>query len=152
MELTRQQKLRFGLISALILAVLVTQIYTGFRKGYKWWPFLAYPMYAEAHFENERIGVENYMYAVTPKGRIYLHPDRDLHLGFWRYDGVARGLRDGKLKQNSGALALIRSVHPDIERLEIEDYPVIITRDGPKPAPKKIVATINRATIDEWAK
>lgn len=153
MELTRQQRIRFGLLSVLIIGVLFAQTVSGFRKTYKWWPFLAYPMYAEAHFEGERIKVNHRIYAVTSDGvRHYLDPEAQLKLGFWRYDGLARWLVAGRLRDTAGMLAIIKSLYPTIQKIEVEDFPMIITRNGPAPAPRKIVAVVSRASIDELTK
>ena len=153
MELTRQQKIRFGLISVLIIGVLVVQTVSSFRRTYKWWPFLSYPMYATAHFEGERIKVNHRVYAVTPDGaRHYLDPDRDLKIGFWRYDKMARQLGVNHLEANAANLAAIKSLYPDLTEIQVEDFPMIITRNGPAPAPRMVINTVPRTAIDEWAK
>jgi hypothetical protein len=153
MELTRQQRIRFGLISALILGVLVAQTVSGFRRTYKWWPFLSYPMYADAHYENERIIVHYSLYAVTSDGtRHYLDPDTDMKIGFWRYLKLSRQLGDNVLAPTIPSLVAIKALYPDLKEIQVEDYPMIITRDGPAPAPRKVLNTISRAKIDELTK
>jgi hypothetical protein len=153
MEMTRQQRIRLGLISVLILGVLVAQTVSSFRRTYKWWPFLSYPMYADAHYENERILVHYSLYAVTSDGkRHYLDPDTDMKIGFWRYLKLSRQLADKVLEPAIPSLAAIKTLYPDLQEIQVEDFPMIITRDGPAKAPRKILNTIPRATIDELTK
>lgn len=152
MDLTRE-RLRFSLITLLIVGVLVVQTISGFRRTYKWWPFLSYPMYADAHFEGERIEVSHRIYAVTPDGvRHYLDPDTDLKIGFWRYEKFARQIGVNHLERNAATLSAIRSMYPTLTEIQIEDYPMIITKNGPAPAPRQVINTIKRSAIDEWAK
>lgn len=152
MHFSVSERVRFSAISLIIIGVLAAQTFSGFRKTQRWWPFLAYPMYAEAHFEGERIAVNHRIYAVTSDGvRHYLHPENDLKLYFWRHEGLARGAVQDDFEHNP-LPGLVKDLYPTVERIEIEDYPMVITRDGPAPAPTKIVKTIPRATIDRWSK
>ena len=143
----------YPLVSIFIFAVLAAQIVSGFRRTYQWWPFLSYPMYASSHFDQERIDVSYIIYAVTPDGtRHYLDPDMDLGIGFWRYGRLARQLGVNHLKSNAHSLEEIGSRYPNLLRVEVEDYPMMITRDGPKAAPRLVTNIIPRDAIDEAVK
>jgi hypothetical protein len=50
------------------------------------------------------------------------------------------------------SLVAIKALYPDLKEIQVEDYPMIITRDGPAPAPRKVLNTISRAKIDELTK
>lgn len=82
----------------------------------------------------------------------YLDPDSDLKIGFWRYEKFARQIIANLLAKNAASLAAIRSLYPTLTAIQIEDFPMVITKDGPVDAPRQLLNTINRASIDEVAK
>lgn len=143
---------RFQLLSALIAGILLFQLFTGFKHTNNWFPFMWYPMYGFPNFEGDRIMVRHSIYVVRPNGqRRYLHPDRDLKMGFWRYDSLAKHLARNDLEKVREGLIVIKSLQPDLVEVQIEDFPMIITKDGPKPAPKKVLNAVDRKAVDRWA-
>lgn len=145
------EQYRFQLISFVIIAVLGAQLVASFGHANRFFPFMWYPMYAQAHFEGERINVEHRIYAVTPDGkRHYIDPASDLEIDFWRYERrFARQLRDNKLKNIKPVLAMVIERHPTFTELQVEDYPMVITRQGPKSAPMRTIAVVPRDDVNE---
>ena len=144
---------RFTLLSLVIIGILGLQLITSFKHTNKWFPFMWYPMYGYPNFEGDRILVHHSIYLVTPDGkRRYLDPDADLKMGFWRYEDLAKRLSRREFDRVADGITMLKALQPDVVRIEIEDYPLIITRDGPKPAPRKILISLDRATIDKWVK
>lgn len=113
-----------------------------------------YPMYATAHFDGERINIEHRIYAVTPNGdRQYIDPSKDLKIDFWRYERrFARPLRDRKLDRIRPILGMVVERYPTFTELQVEDYPLIITRQGPRKAQRQVIAAISRAEVEEALK
>jgi hypothetical protein len=141
------------LLTLVILGVLGAQLIASFRHTNKTFPFMWYPMYSPAHFEGERIPVRHSIYAAAANGkRYYIHPVKDLRVEFWRYERIAAQLLVNDVETSAAAISVIRKLHPDVIELQIEDYPMMITRDGPKPAPRKIVNRISLAPADGRAK
>ena len=64
---------------------------------------------------------------------------------------MARGQVHDQYVEHNPLPSMVRQVHPTVDRIEIEDFPMIITRDGPQSAPVKIVKTLTRPQIDELA-
>jgi hypothetical protein len=137
------------LLSTFIVGVLGAQLVAAFGHTNNYFPFMWYPMYAPPHFEGERITVHHSIYAVQANGtRHHIRPEH-LGLEFWRYERLARQLLVNHVEPNAPALAVIRKRHPNLTELQINDYPMVITRNGPRPAPEMVVHRISRAAIEE---
>ena len=144
MEVSSGQ-LRYVFYSAVIAFVLVAQAIASFGNSDRYFPFLWYPMYAKAHYEGERLDVGHKVYALTSDGVRHPVLAADLNIDFWRFERrFARPLRAGRADEIQGFLQTITKQYPSIVSLEVDDYPMIITRDGPKPAPLRTVATLPR--------
>jgi hypothetical protein len=137
--------------SAAIVGVLVPQAIASFGHSDRYFPFLWYPMYAKPHFEGERIDVEHRIYAVMPDGqRKLIDAALDLDIDFWRYERrLARPLIAGDLHEVGYLLKRIVGRYPTLTAIEVHDYPVVITRDGPVPAPSRSVARVRRSAMAE---
>jgi hypothetical protein len=147
------QRLRFPALSIIIIGILGLQLIAGFKHTNKWFPFMWYPMYGHPNFEGDRILVNHSIFVVTPDGkRRLLDRDVDMKMGFWLYEDLAKRLGRKEYDRVADGIAMIQALQPDVTRIEVEDYPLIITRNGPKPAPRKIIVSIDRATIDKWVK
>lgn len=151
------QRFRFPALSIIILGILLVQLFAGFRHTNKWFPFMWYPMYGYPNYKGDRIKVHFSIFAITADGvRHRLDPEKDLDLGpapsnFWRYEFIAKRLTNNELNRIPGNLRTIKQHFPSVTTVQVEDYPLIITDDGPKPAPRKILNSIRRAAIDRWA-
>jgi hypothetical protein len=138
--------------SAVIIGVLLPQAVTSFGHTDRFFPFLWYPMYAKPHFAGERIDVGHKIYAVTPDGHRHLiDAEFDLDIDFWRYERrLARPLIAGNLHEVGYFLERIAVRYPTLVGIEVDDYPMVITRDGPVPADVRTVATVPRSAIAEY--
>ncbi|WP_203226105.1 hypothetical protein [Novosphingobium pentaromativorans] len=145
---------RFRLLSLVIILVLGAQLIASFGHANRFFPFMWYPMYATAHFDGERINVEHRIYAVAPDGsRHYVDPARDLRIDFWRYERrFARPLRDNKLDRITPILRMVVERYPAFTELQVEDYPMIITKNGPQGASRQVIAVIPRSAVEEALK
>jgi hypothetical protein len=82
------------LVSSVVVTVLALQSFAGFVDTGRWgWPFVAYPMYNEAHFENERVQYDWVVYAVLEdSSEVIVTPD-DLDITWWLFEkNVVSGL------------------------------------------------------------
>jgi hypothetical protein len=72
-------------VSGVIVAVLTLQSFAGFVDTGRWgWPFVAYPMYSEAHFENERVQYDWMVYAILADStEVIVKPDGPLFSMTW---------------------------------------------------------------------
>jgi hypothetical protein len=138
--------------SAVIIGVLLPQTVTSFGHTDRFFPFLWYPMYAKPHFAGERIEVGHRIYAVTPDGyRHLIDAESDLDIDFWRYERrLARPLVAGDLHEVRYLLKRIVARYPTLIGIEVDDYPMVITREGPVPAKVRTVATVRRSAMAEY--
>jgi hypothetical protein len=133
-----------GIASAFILLILAIQTAASFGHSDRYFPFLWYPMYGEAHRDGERLIVHHSLFAVMPDGaRRRIDPATDLGIEFWRFERiVAQSVIRGDSRAIADPLRRIKARYPAATRIELEDYPAVITRDGPQPAPRHIVAVM----------
>lgn len=127
------EKISIPFVSSFILIVLGLQTYASLTNtGSRGWPFIAYPMYRNAHHDGERIHHDFTLYAVLPGGeRIEVQRD-DLGLNFWLfYKHVFLPMRDGKREVLQPiANEYCRKHGRRIVGLVIEDKGVALSRDG----------------------
>jgi hypothetical protein len=144
------QTVKYSLLSALIGGVLLAQGVSGFRGTQYLTPFLSYPMYSKAHFEGERLDVNHRVYAVLKSGeRRYIDPDEDLNVDFWRYERrFVTPLIKGRSDEVAPFVDAVVARYPDVTALEVDNYPMIITRAGPKPAPSQTIVRREVAAAD----
>ncbi|MGK2909915.1 MAG: hypothetical protein ACSLE1_08995 [Sphingobium sp.] len=141
-------RLRYLFYSVVIAGVLGAQAVASFGNTDRYFPFLWYPMYAKAHFIGERLDVGHTIYAVTADGLRHPVNAEDLKIDFWRFERkFARPLVAGKADEIAPFVRLIAAQYPSLTALQVDDYPMIITRDGPAPAPLRTVATLSRAAF-----
>lgn len=132
-----------------IATVLVCQFVASFGGTDRYFPFMWYPMYSTDRSEGDRLVVRHTLYAVTADGgRHAIHPDHDLKIGFWRFErGIVRAMKVGSLEPLAPQLPAIVKRYPTLTALELEDYPAILTRDGPRPAPHMVLARFDADAI-----
>ncbi|VWX50473.1 conserved hypothetical protein [Novosphingobium sp. 9U] len=143
--------LKFTLLSALIIGILVMQTLVGFRKGNYFTPFMPYPMYSTAHFAGERLDVSHKVFAVEADGtRREINAARDLNVDFWRFERrfVAR-LMQARFDEAAPFLKVVIARYPATVAVEVDNYPMIITRDGPRRKPVQTIVRIRRDQINE---
>jgi hypothetical protein len=136
-------KVRATFLSTIVAGVLGAQGVASFGHTDYWFPFLWYPMYSDAHFEGERLSVGYSLYGVDADGQRHrIHP-ADIQLDFWRFDRLLMpAVLRGDMQRVANFAPALRQRYPLLNELEVEDYPAIITRNGPVPAPVRIVARV----------
>ena len=144
MRLPQPSLARRAWITAAIVAVLGGQALRSFRASDAWYPFISYPMYSGAHFEGERLDVRHVVYAVTDDGgRHEIDAGKDLRVDFWRFERkFVKALAAGDSEAVRDQVGAISARYPRLARLEVEDYPAVLTRDGTRPAPRSVIAVV----------
>jgi hypothetical protein len=146
-------KLAMALVSLAIVTVLALQAAAVVRRHHMGWPFIDYPMYSESHREGERVAALRSVYATLADGSEVLLAPEDLGLGhFWLF---RLWVEAPLLKRKGAELDFVRDAYRehrggDIVALRIEDYPVIVTREGAQAAPPpRVLATVRFAPAGE---
>lgn len=138
-------QIRYIFYSAVIAGVLGAQTLASFGNTDRYFPFLWYPMYAKAHYAGERLDVGHRIYAVTADGVRHPVNAADLKIDFGRYERkFARPLIAGQTDNIAPFLKTVAAQYPSLVALQVDDYPMIITHDGPVAAPLRTVATLSR--------
>ena len=123
-----------GIVLAIIVAILGTQLVVGFTyRGKRTWPFVAYPMYRTPHYEGERLDHDWRTFVVFEDGRRSELDRAELGIDFWLYyknivNAVARG--DGAAL-GAGAAHYCPQQQAGSLTLEVEDLGVGLGRGGP---------------------
>jgi hypothetical protein len=148
------------LISIVIFVILGVQtLAVVFRSGSgKYWPFIDYPMYSWSHREGDRIAVLWPLFAIyADKSEEQIFP-QDLGLTVFQFedllvpDILSAAQKDKKelqlrqcvpQKAEERLKALLNSYEQrhgkHIISLRLEDYPYILTKEGPKKAPAQVL-------------
>lgn len=113
--------------------------------GDYFWPFTHYPMYNGAHQEGEHVRVGNFVTVTLSNGKeteISYEHSGELGLNFFDFQDLCAKLvkPDGHLHAHE-----FTALHPlgdEIVKLDIYNYPVIVTRDGPKEAEMELLNSI----------
>jgi hypothetical protein len=134
-------------VSVVIAGILSIQAVAGFVDTGRWgWPFLAYPMYKNAHYEGERIDIYLTAYAVLADStRVAINPS-DLNLSFWLYwYNVVTPIQHARLDLLEPVLKrYCEETGNQVTKLHLEDRGVAIGRDGPiEGLPPEVVAEID---------
>jgi hypothetical protein len=141
-----------GILSSFIIIILGLQLMPvvtkiqGQPSGGWFWPFTDYPMYFGSHQEGEHVNVGYSVVAITSSGdEIFIaHTDHDvLGLNWFKFQQLCFNLKkhDDYLQAD-----LFTSLHPrgdEIVRLEIYNYPVIVTKNGPADADAELLNAID---------
>ncbi|MGH8593460.1 MAG: hypothetical protein ACREX9_17365 [Gammaproteobacteria bacterium] len=130
-------------VSIFILFVLAMQTYVSVVPGGDdFWPFIDYPMYQHKHREGERVDVGHSVYATLADSREVKIGPADVGITHFKFQGhVAKALvhgRENRWKPLLRQLEKRRKVK--IVGLRVENYPMVITKEGGKPAPAEVLA------------
>ena len=112
---------------------IVTLITDSPWRGY-YWPFVDYPMYKNAHQEGEHVVVGYTVVATTTSGEeisTSYKNHRDLGLDFWVFGNVVRRLLGPNGYRNAAEFISLHPRGDEIVKLDVYNYPVMVTRDGP---------------------
>jgi hypothetical protein len=148
------------LISIVIFVILGVQtLAVVFRSGNgKYWPFIDYPMYSPYHRVGERIDVLRPLFAIyADKSEEQIFP-QDLGLTLFQFEqlvvpAILCAAQKGKKERQSGQCVpqkaeerLKALLNPYEQRhgkhiisLRLEDYPYILTKEGPKKVPAQVL-------------
>ena len=134
-------------MSIVILAVLALQTAASFGAlhPFRYWPFLSYPMYNEAHRAEE--AVPNFsLVAIDASGGEHSLSPRDLGLDFWR---TLRG--PVRAAQRGDAHALIAYLEPyehrtrlRVSAIRLENHPVTLVHGRLASAPAESTLVVVR--------
>ena len=132
-------------VSIFILFVLAMQTYVSvIPGGNDFWPFIDYPMYQHKHREGERIDGGHSVYATLADGsEIEIRP-ADVGTTYFKFQGhVAKALVRGRENSWKPLLQQFeKRRNVKIVRLRVENYPMVITKEGGKPAPAEVVKIV----------
>ena len=149
------------LTSIVILVILGVQtLAVVFRFHVKSWPFTDYPMYCSSHQVGERIDVLRPIFATfADKSEKQIFP-KDLGLTVFQFENllvraILCAAQDKKELQSGGCVpqkaeeqlkALLRPYKQQqgkhIISLRLEDYPYILTKEGPKKVPAQVLQVL----------
>ena len=143
--------LKKSFLSVFIIVILGLQIMPIITKvihkpwdGY-YWPIIDYPMYMGAHKEGEHVQVGYSISATLSSGiELFLSHNNyeDLGLSFFQFQELCTKLLrpDGYLYASE--FTALHHKGDEIVKLDIYNYPVIVTRDGPKKAEAELLKSI----------
>lgn len=103
------------LLSLFIAGVITTQFFASFGRlhPFRYWPFLSYPMYNQAHRAGEAVPAFS-LVAVDDAGHDHSLTPQDLNLEFWR---MLRG--PVRAAQRGDVHALLRYLEPFEHRTHV---------------------------------
>jgi hypothetical protein len=147
-----------ALVSAFIVLTLGAQIATFgvtlVRPGWlrdKLYPIIEYPMYAQAHYDGERITGRWLLRGMLANGDQIDITEQSLRVSIWDFilltDPIAVGAPNAPQTVTAiqRLITIIRAREPrasEIKALRIESYPMKVTRHGPEKMPSETVMTI----------
>jgi hypothetical protein len=111
----------------------------------KLYPILEYPMYAPAHYNGERVTASWLIDGVLPDGKLVSITGEQLHVDIFDFINIVQSALQGDAKEIGTLRELVRERVPGADRIQelrIKNYPLKLTRDGPKPLPSEVVMTI----------
>jgi hypothetical protein len=138
------QRLPVLMISLVVVVVLGLQVFAGFRNPGPWgWPFVAYPMYAEARHEGDRVIYDLAVFVVDPGGGQSRVTPEDLGMQWWWFRQNVVGqllLVESDLLPDDAAIVKgrLQSVVDDycqrsgreVAGLRMEDLGIAVGREG----------------------
>ena len=138
-------------LSLFILGILglqtmpIVTLLTDKPWGGYYWPFVDYPMYTHAHHEGEHVIVGFTIIATTNNGEeisINYKNHRDLGVDFWIFEDLVQGLLGPNGYRNASSFTALHPRGEEMVKLDIFDYPVMVTRDGPVEVEADLLASI----------
>jgi hypothetical protein len=154
------KKFAFPSISLAVLAILLLQTVASFRIlcppesirtlaplrllcAPSLWPFLDYPMYAEAHYAAERIHRPVILGLLAGSVEVRIVPE-DLGLHYWLFQDFISALRHEDGEQLKKYVDLYESKYDlKLTGLRLENHPLALFREGLRPAPLQVIKIID---------
>jgi hypothetical protein len=137
-------------LGAQIATFPVTLVHPGALSG-KLYPIIEYPMYADAHYDGERVTGRWLLRGVFAGGGEIDITEQSLGISFWDFNllvhPVATGVPNSPqmLKSIQSLLTVVRAREPrarEFKMLRIDSYPMKVTRNGATPMPSETVVSI----------
>ena len=133
-----------ALLGAQASTLWVTAQHGTFLRS-KLFPILEYPMYAPAHYEGERVTASWLLEGALADGKSIAIPRELLQVDIFDFVNIVQSTLQHDRTATATLLGLVRQHVAGAERireLRIKDYPVQLTRNGPRPLASEIVMTI----------
>lgn len=133
--------------------MLSLQAFAGFFKiHYRYYPFMDYPMYSEAHYKGEPVHVRWLIYGVgEDSSEVRIFPE-DLHMGYFQFEQAAVSIIK-QLKLMKYRIQDIRNYANaqgrKLVRIRVEEEAVMITDEGLRNVPNRTVAVIGIDSTEE---
>lgn len=131
-------------LGAQAATLFVTVQHGSFLRG-KMFPILEYPMYAPAHYEGERVTASWLLEGVLADGKTVVIPREELQVDIFDFVNIVQSTLQHNRAATGVLLGLVREHVPGAElirELRIKNYPVQLTRTGPRTMPSEIVMTV----------
>jgi hypothetical protein len=148
----RDRRYRF-LISAFLVIVLGAQgatiAFTAVRSGLIWsrlYPIIEYPMYAEAHYEGERVTGRWILHGVLASGGQVNVSEDTLNISFWDYNFLVGSAVKREPNAIEHMIQVVRERDPrakEFTALVVENYPMKLSRNGGTPIPSEVVLSVS---------
>ncbi len=115
------------------------------------YPIIEYPMYAQAHYDGERVTGRWLLRGVLADGAEIDITEQSLHVSLWDFilltDQVATGRPNAPqtLKAIGNLITVVQDREPragEIKTLRIDSYPMKVTRHGGEKIPSEPVVSI----------
>lgn len=135
------------IVSIFIVFVFAMQTYmTLIPEGDSFWPFLDYPMFQQKHREGDRL-VGLSVYATLADGREIKISSDDSGTTYFQFQAhVAGALIHGREHSWKPLIKQFEKRHDiKIVRLRVENYPMVITREGGRAAPSEVLKIVELA-------
>lgn len=133
-----------AVLGAQAATLLVTAQHASFLRS-KMFPILEYPMYAPAHYEGERVTASWLLEGELADGKTVAIPREQLQVDIFDYVNIVQSTLQHDRAATDVLTGLVRDHVPGaglLHELRIKNYPVQLTRDGPRRISSEIVMTI----------
>jgi hypothetical protein len=133
------------ILGAQAATLLVTARHGTFLRN-RLYPIIEYPMYAVAHYENERVDASWLLEAVDQDGRTFEISYDQLHVDIFDWVNIMQAVLHGSGTNLDALRELVRKHIPgagQFVELRIKSYPLQVTRGGPRSLPSQLLMTVS---------
>ena len=113
----------------------------GIEINARFWPIVNYAMYSRSFQEGDTVEIYRILEGVTENGEIVDLSMDVVGMRVWQYRDLGRDIEKG----NRDAIEFVTNFAPEghkLEEIRIKNFPVVVTRDGPREQPSQILAVI----------
>ena len=133
-----------AVLGAQAASLLVTAQRGTFMRS-RVFPILEYPMYAPAHYEGERVTASWLLEGVLADGTTIAIPREQLQVDIFDFVNIVQSTLQHEKGATSMLVGLVHQHVPGaayLRTLRIKNYPVQLTRAGPRPMNSEVVMEI----------